>query len=84
MVNVTGKTRFTAAYDYGMGGLWGLVWARSPEELRSLYPELAIVKSRPKWMTDELFTQMESRETYDIDEPPRGMLRAVLEARLHD
>ena len=80
----TSKTRFMVAYDYGMGGIWGLVWARSPEALHALYPELAIVSARPNWMTDELFAQMESRETYDIDDAPRGMLSAVLEARRHD
>lgn len=72
---------FMAAYDYGTGGLWGIVRAESEEEILRLYPELVIVRVRPAWMTDESYARMMRRETYDLDAPPTGMLKAIVADR---
>jgi hypothetical protein len=69
------------AYDYGMGGLWGVMLARSEDDIREKYPELVIVKERPVWMTDESHTRLYREDRHDIDAPPSGMLKAVLGER---
>jgi hypothetical protein len=46
-------------YDYGMGGLWGVLIAASEGAIRATYPELEIATSLPKWM-DENRTRREA------------------------
>lgn len=75
------KKVFLVAYDYGMGGLWGAMIARSEEEIRKAYPELGIAKERPAWMTDERYEQICNEELHDIDGAPWGILNAVLADR---
>jgi hypothetical protein len=79
----TNKMLFMVAYDYGMGGLWGLVRAHSEEDIRRLFPELVIVHERPDWMTDEQYSRMERLGTYDLDDLPGGILEAVIAERNH-
>ena len=75
------KQVFLVCYDYGMGGLWGTFLARSEQEIHDLYPELLVVRERPKWMTDEDFEGLLDRELHDIDGAPWGILNAVLADR---
>jgi hypothetical protein len=75
------KRIFLVAYDYGMGGLWGAMLARSEAEITSAYPELGIALERPPWMTDDRFDQICAEELHDIDEEPWGILNAVLADR---
>ena len=77
------KRKYLVAYDYGMGGLWGYLWARSPEEIAERYPELKIVHTVPLWMTAKTMNRLEERSTYYIDEPPTGMMLAVVNDRSH-
>ena len=65
------KKPFLVVYDYGMGGIWCVVNARSAGEIRSKYPDLKVVPHRPQWMTDEHYPRPEMR--FDIDDP-RGWL----------
>ncbi len=74
------KRPFLVAYDYGMGGLWGVLYARSADEIRSIYPELGIAEDRPHWMSEERFQEL-METPYDIDGAPWGLLNAVLEDR---
>jgi hypothetical protein len=71
------KKRYLVVYDYGTGGLWGVIEARSETEILSEYPELKIV-SRPAWMSEERFRTL---EVHDIDGAPWGILNAVLDDR---
>jgi hypothetical protein len=76
------KHPFLVGYDYGMGGLWGVINARSAAEIIAKYPELVVVQERPKWMTIEGYDDLLEREQHDIDEPqPWGILEAVLADR---
>jgi len=77
------KQRFMICYDYGMDGLWGILLARSEDEIHQTYPELAIVKEQPAWMDDADLARINAEEPEDIDEPPRtaGILRAVVADR---
>jgi hypothetical protein len=73
---------FLIAYDYGMGGVWGVMDARSEEEISLKYPELAVVHERPKWMTDDKYNDLVEREHHNIDETDAwGILKAVLADR---
>lgn len=74
------KHLYLVAYDYGTGGLWGVMRARSKAEIAGVYPELAIVGDRPQWMSQEHYARICEHE-YDIDRAPWGMLNAVLADR---
>lgn len=75
------KRLFLVAYDYGMGGLWGSMLARSEAEIKAKYPELGIANERPPWMTDERYEQICNEEQHDIDGAPWGILNAILTDR---
>lgn len=74
--------KFLVAYDYGMGGLWGIVDAPSEEEIKKIYPELKVVHERPAWMTDLIYEKIRARGPYDIYGPPEGLLKAVVGERV--
>jgi hypothetical protein len=75
-------TEFLVAYDYGMGGLWGLLRAESAADIGRLYPEVHVVDHPPAWMTTERIAKMRSAEgVMTLDDPPSGLLTAVLADR---
>jgi hypothetical protein len=73
------KQKFLVLYDYGQGGRWAIVSARSQEEITGQFPELEVVAGRPDWMTDEYYRNLESRGC-DIDRPT-GLLVDIVEER---
>jgi hypothetical protein len=73
---------FIVAYDYGMGGLWGVLDAPSESAIREVYPELAVVHKQPAWMTDSQLERMKKNERYNLNDPPHGMLKALLADRI--
>jgi hypothetical protein len=73
------KRTFLVLYDYGQGGRWALVLAKSADEIKGGFPELDVVASRPEWMTDDYYRSLESR-VYDIDEPA-GLVADILKER---
>ena len=75
------KRPFLVVYDYGQGGPWAFVRAGSCDEVEKRFPELQVVSEVPAWMTRELELQIEARESYDLDEPPRGLLANILKDR---
>jgi hypothetical protein len=76
----TNKRPFLIAYDYGTGGLWGVMHARSPEQIKAIYPELFVVAEPPPWMDAEELLHLEETP-YDIDGAPWGLLNALLADR---
>lgn len=80
-MDASAKQVFLVAYDYGSGGLWGAVLARSEADIRRLYPELTIVHERPRWMSDEDHARICRDELHDIDGPAWGILDVVLADR---
>ncbi len=74
------KQAFLVAYDYGTGGLWGVMLARSATEISEIYPKLFIVGEPPTWMDMDELRRLE-RTPYDIDGPPWGLLKALLADR---
>ena len=71
------KEDFLVVYDYGTGGIWTVMRARSAEEIIQKYPVLKVVEKRPPWMTENEYEKVLSRAT-DIDDPPVGWLSLAL------
>jgi hypothetical protein len=69
------KREYLVVYDYGTGGIWGIISANSPLEILNKYPQLQIVSSPPIWMTDEIFERDIRRRAFDISEPPPEWVR---------
>lgn len=61
------KQRFLVAYDYGQGGVWAFVWARSVEEIHDKFRDLQVIESMPSWLTGEQLAVTEQRMTFDVD-----------------
>lgn len=74
------KLSFLVCYDYGMGGLWGVVLAHSESEIMDAYPELIVVKGRPKFMSEEYLANL-VENPYDLDGASWGLLNVILEDR---
>ncbi|WP_328584926.1 hypothetical protein [Streptomyces sp. NBC_00370] len=74
------KSRFLIVHDYGMGGAWWWVHARSPREILETFAEVEVVDSPEaiEWADRDL-------DEVDIDEPamPPGLdgLRAKRDAQ---
>lgn len=73
------KRRFWVVYDYGQGGRWVLVEARSREAITERFPELQVVERRPAWMTDEIASRLEAN-VIDLDRPT-GLLLDIQKHR---
>ena len=71
------KEKFLVAYNTGTSGIWSVIYARSPEEILQKYPMLSVVLERPRWMTDELYNRFAEARTFDIDDPPTGLLQML-------
>jgi hypothetical protein len=63
------KNEYLVSYDFGKAGVWGVIKARSPEEITAKYPELEILKMMPHHFT------------FDIDEEPVGWLAEMVSER---
>ena len=80
------KRPFLCVYDYGQGGVWLLIDARTPAEIQKAYPELKAFADRPDWMKEtekaEYVASIEkSGRHYDIDKEPDGWLKTLCEKR---
>lgn len=47
-MNQSGKTRFLIVDDYGMGGIWGCVWARSATEAAQRFRNSRVSGAHPR------------------------------------
>lgn len=75
------KSSFLVVYDYGQGGVWAFVAARSSDEITAKYPEVKVVDEAPSWMNDELKAHIERTNSHDLDEEPAGFLKEIVNAR---
>lgn len=73
----SGKTPYLTVYDYGQGGIWRVILARSADQIAARYPELKILSAPPEWMSDELFRDIEQHSTVDIDDQGEPFLAAL-------
>jgi hypothetical protein len=73
------KRPYLVVYDYGMGGVWLLIDARSTQEIESKFPKLKAYEDKPDWMTEEDKAQYVNdveniNYHWDIDKKPTGWL----------
>ena len=71
------KKSYLVVYDYGTGGVWAIIHARSKDEIVRKYPMLTVQDDRPNWMTDAYYKTIESNRSFDIDDEPSGWLQTV-------
>jgi|HubBroStandDraft_1064217.scaffolds.fasta_scaffold577362_1 hypothetical protein len=59
------------------------IWSRSAQEIEAKYPELKVVDTVPGWMqsTPDLLENIERNLTFDIDNPPAGVLQTIIQSR---
>jgi len=75
------KRPFLAVDDYGMGGVWMYVDARSAEEIVNAYPELKVFEEPPTFLDEEQLKRIESELHFDVDQPPHDYLAKLVERR---
>lgn len=63
------KMDFLVSYDFGKAGVWGVVKARTVDEIKAKYPELEVIKAVP------------NNFTFDIDDEPQGWLAEMVGER---
>jgi hypothetical protein len=68
------KKQHLVVYDYGMGGVWAVIFARSEEEILAKYPALQVIHEWPAWMTDEEYERTLANQSFDVDDEPRGWI----------
>lgn len=73
------KHKHHAVYDYGIGGVWFFIWARSPGEITAKYPFLTVVEQLPPGFGPDMISSIEAHSTYDIDCEPSGVLKKIIE-----
>jgi hypothetical protein len=64
-----------------VSGLWGVLIAPSTDSIQAKYPELAIVESLPTWLEEAELARMRETPLWLDDEPPQGLLRALVADR---
>jgi hypothetical protein len=75
------KRPFIIEIDHMKAGYWGVMLARSEEEIREKWPEVNIVYDHPKWMSDDRYERYLSHP-YDIDDDdPHGILNIIVRSR---
>ena len=71
------KAEHLVVFDYGTGGVWAIIRARSEEEIVRAYPRLSIVRAAPQWMDAQYLAEMRANRLFDIDEPPSEWLSST-------
>lgn len=67
-----------------MSGLWGVLIAPSLASIQVKYPELAVVESLPAWMDEAELARMRETPLWLDDDPPQGLLHALMTDRERD
>jgi hypothetical protein len=76
------KRPFLCCYDYGMGGVWVYVKARTKAEIEEAF-DLVAFEERPAWMDEETLQRdfgPSQLPTFDIDRPEGWILSVKREA----
>ena len=72
------KVSYLVGFDYGMGGLWAFVRARSKQEILDRYPRVDVFDAVPDFVKP-FEEELRCNSTYDIDDPPAGPLAALID-----
>jgi hypothetical protein len=67
------KRPFLAIDDYGTGGIWMFICARSADEIAERYPDLTLITEWREWMTPDrllpIVAGLAPEMVFDIDQP---------------
>lgn len=74
------KRDFLVVYDYGQGGVWAFVSARSRGEIERGFPELRVVEDTPDWMSETELKGIKARMRFDVERPV-GWLKTLVDQR---
>ncbi len=63
------KHKYLVVYDYGMGGVWAVINARSKDEIIKKFHKLKVYDygTRPIWMQDDEYNDIDNTMSFDID-----------------
>ncbi len=75
------KKPFLVAHDYGMGGIWMFIRARTADEIRTAYPELTVFEKPPTFLSEAEITKIRKEPAFDIDQSPTDYLATLVEKR---
>lgn len=71
------KSEFFALYDYGHGGLWVILTARSAAEIGDRYPMLQVFDSEPPMLDPAAIAAIRRAGVMDIDDLHTGWLEEL-------
>lgn len=81
------RRRFLVGYNYGHGGRVCYLYADSAKAITDAYPELEILDEatffsyqRPE-SVDELRRRIETEWTHNLEDPPTGLLKGIVDGR---
>jgi hypothetical protein len=72
------KRDFLVVYDYGQGGVWAVVSARSRGEIERGFPQLRVFEDTPGWMSETELKSIKKRMSFDL-ERPSGWLKTLVD-----
>jgi hypothetical protein len=73
---------YLVCYDMPrMSGLWSVLIAPSRASIELKYPELTVVETLPTWMDEAELARMRETPLWLDDNPPQGLLRALVADR---
>ena len=75
------KLPILVCYDYGTGGLWAVMAAAGPDQIRAKYPWLKVFTERPTWMSEAEYADLAANAAFDIDQPLSGWLLTAARER---
>jgi hypothetical protein len=71
------KRAYLVLYEYGQGGVWAYILARSSQVIRKRFPQLEINRDPPEWMTAADIDQIKEKVTIDIDDESNPILASL-------
>ncbi len=71
---------FWVLYDYGQGGLWGVIAADSAAQVRAIYPQLQVFDTPPPTLDDAARQRIIAAGSQDIADPPAGWLKELAQS----
>lgn len=61
--------------DYGTGGIWFYISARSTEEIKEKLPGFDVLDKEPDWFDDAIRSKV---RCHDIDDEPSEYLKTMM------
>jgi hypothetical protein len=76
------KKYFIAVYDYGMGGVWFFLNARSAQEIEEKFPNLEVQEKFPTAFSNADIESVKKYFSFDVDHPPTDQYPVIFGSTL--